>query len=67
MSRINVQTEISAIRATTPAGPERAQALRELVRRLQQAVGEEPDVQAKYRLSGLGRHVQRLADDEGRR
>jgi hypothetical protein len=67
MPRIHVQSEITHIRAQTAPGPERAAALRQLVQRLQQAVREEPDVQAKYRLSVLGRHVQRLADDEGRR
>jgi hypothetical protein len=63
---IHVQTELSHIRASTAPGPERSHALRQLVQRLQQAVGETTDVQAKYRLSVLGRHVERLADDEGR-
>lgn len=67
MPRINVQTEISAIRASTAPGPERAAALRQLAQRLHRAIGDEPDVQAKYRLSVLGRHVERLAADEGRR
>ena len=67
MPRIHVQSEISAIRALTAPGPERAAALRQLVQRLQRAIGEETDVQAKYRLSVLGRHVQRLANDEARR
>jgi hypothetical protein len=66
MARINVQTELTHIRAQTSPGKERARALRQLVQRLQQAIGDEPDVQAKYRLSVLGRHVERLANDEGR-
>jgi hypothetical protein len=64
MPRIHVQTEIAAIRAQTAPGPERACALRQLVRRLQQAVGESTDVREKYHLSVLGRHVERLANDE---
>ena len=67
MPTIHVQSEISHIRGATAPGPEREHALRELVRRLQQAVSEEPDARAQYRLSVLGRHVERLAADEGRR
>jgi hypothetical protein len=63
MARINVQSEISAISTKTAPGPERACALRQLVRRLQQAVGETSDLRQKYHLSVLGRPVERLATE----
>ena len=67
MPRIHVQSEITAIRAQTAPGPERAAALRQFVRRVQLLAGEAADLSVYYRTAVQARPVQRLADKEGSR
>ena len=67
MPRSYVQSEITAIRAQTAPGPERAAALRQLVRRVQLLAGEAADLSVYYRTAVQARPVQRLADEEGSR
>ena len=67
MPRSYVQSEITAIRAQTAPGPERAAALRQLVRRVQLLAGEAADLSVDYRTAVQARPVQRLADEEGSR
>jgi len=67
MPKMHVQTELSHIRISTAPGPERAAALRQLVRRVQLLAGEAADLSVYYRTAVQARPVQRLADKEGSR